>query len=194
MATISNSGDLTSPRKIAALATCVAVICVAAILWQVYKEKAIHRRFAEDAARSRASTAKGDAIAQFNLGKIYAHGQGVPRDYAEAARWYRKAADQGDAHAQYALGFMYYNGQAVPQDDAEAVRWYAKIAASCFASAQARPLQRWISILVLVLALPVLAVPKRRGGPPRCLRHCFPRPWRQRSLTHYFSPTPPWHC
>jgi predicted alpha/beta-hydrolase family hydrolase len=236
MATISNSGDLTSPRKIAALATCVAVICVAAILWQVYKEKAIHRRFAEDAARSRASTAKGDAIAQFNLGKIYAHGQGVPRDYAEAVRWYRKAADQGDAgaqyalgfmyrkgqgvpqdsaetarwyrkaagqgdaHAQYALGHMYHNGQGVPQDsaeairwcrkaadqgdanaqyalgftyhkgqvpqdDAEALRWYAKIAASCFAKTQERPLQRWISILVLVLVLPVLAVPKRRWGP-----------------------------
>ena len=53
----------------------------------------------------------------------------------------------------------------MPQDDAEAVRWYAKIVASCFASTQASPLQRWTSILVLVLVLPVLAVPKRRWGP-----------------------------
>jgi TPR repeat protein len=114
MATISNSGDLTSPRKIAALATCVAVICVAAILWQVYKEKAIHIRLAEDARMSRSSAEKGDAKAQFNLGKIYFHGQGVPQDYAEAVRWYRKAADQGYANAQYALGFMYHKGQGVP--------------------------------------------------------------------------------
>src|ERR1035438_518640 len=124
---------------------------------------------------------------------MYHNGQGVPQDSAEAIRWCRKAADQGDANAQYALGFTYHKGQ-VPQDDAEALRWYAKIAASCFAKTQERPLQRWISILVLVLVLPVLAVPKRRGGPPRCLRHCFPRPWRQRSLTHYFSPTRPRHC
>ena len=201
MAPTSNSVEMTSPRKIAALATCVVVICLAAILWQVHKERAIHRRFAEDATRSRASAEQGDAKSQFKLGKIYSLGKGVPRDYAEAVRWYRKAADQGDAHAQYALGFMYYNGQGVPHDDAEAVRWYrkaadqgdanaqyalgfmyhkgqgvpqnyaealrwyTKIAASCFASTQARPLQRWTSILVLVLALPVAAVPKRRWGP-----------------------------
>jgi hypothetical protein len=89
----------------------------------------------------------------------------VPQDNAEAVRWYRKAADQGYANAQYALGFTYHKGQGVPQDDAEAVRWYAKIVASCFASTQASPLQRWTSILVLVLVLPVLAVPKRRWGP-----------------------------
>ncbi len=237
MAPTSNSVEMTSPRKIAALATCVVVICLAAILWQVHKERAIHRRFAEDATRSRASAEQGDAKSQFKLGKIYSLGKGVPRDYAEAVRWYRKAADQGDAHAQYALGFMYYNGQGVPRDYAEAVRWfrnaadqgyataqyslglmyrnglgvphddaeavrwyrkaadqgdanaqyalgfmyhkgqgvpqnyaealrwYTKIAASCFASTQARPLQRWTSILVLVLALPVAAVPKRRWGP-----------------------------
>ncbi len=165
MAPTSNSVEMTSPRKIAALATCVVVICLAAILWQVHKERAIHRRFAEDATRSRASAEQGDAKSQFKLGKIYSLGKGVPRDYAEAVRWYRKAADQGDANAQYALGFMYHKGQGVPQNYAEALRWYTKIAASCFASTQARPLQRWTSILVLVLALPVAAVPKRRWGP-----------------------------
>ena len=128
MAPTSNSVEMTSPRKIAALATCVVVICLAAILWQVHKERAIHRRFAEDATRSRASAEQGDAKSQFKLGKIYSLGKGVPRDYAEAVRWYRKAADQGDAHAQYALGFMYYNGQGVPRDYAEAVRWFRKAA------------------------------------------------------------------
>ena len=156
--------------------------------------KGVPQDYAQALAWYRKAVDQNLSTGQYNLGFMYEDGEGVTKDYAQALLLYRKAADQGDAHAQYALGFMYYNGQAVPQDDAEAVRWYAKIAASCFASAQARPLQRWISILVLVLALPVLAVPKRRGGPPRCLRHCFPRPWRQRSLTHYFSPTPPWHC
>ncbi len=65
---------------------------------------------------------QGNALAQLNLGSMYAAGQGVPQDDAEAARWYRKAAEQGDASAQYNLALMYYNGQGVPQDYAEAVK------------------------------------------------------------------------
>ena len=30
---------------------------------------------------------KGEAWAQFNLGVIYANGQGVPQDYVEAVKW-----------------------------------------------------------------------------------------------------------
>ena len=47
---------------------------------------------------------QGDATAQYDLGLMYAKGQGVPQDYAEAVKWFRKAADQGDASAQYNLG------------------------------------------------------------------------------------------
>ena len=49
----------------------------------------------------------GDAGAQYNLGFMYDHGQGVPQDYAEAVRWYRLAAGQGNADAQFNLGLMY---------------------------------------------------------------------------------------
>ena len=45
----------------------------------------------------------GDAVAEFNLGVIYADGQGVPQDNAEAVKWYRLAAEQGNARAQYNL-------------------------------------------------------------------------------------------
>jgi len=79
---------------------------------------------------------QGDALAQFNLGAMYADGQGVPKDYAEAVRWYRKAAEQGDASAQNNLGLMYADGQGVPKDYAEAVRWYRKAAEQGDASAQ----------------------------------------------------------
>ena len=30
---------------------------------------------------------QGDSTAQFNLGWMYHHGEGVPQDYTEAARW-----------------------------------------------------------------------------------------------------------
>jgi TPR repeat protein len=72
---------------------------------------------------------QGDADAQFNLGLMYANGQGVPQDYKTAVKWYRLAAEQGFADAQYNLGLMYYNGQGVPQDYVRAHMWY-NIAAS----------------------------------------------------------------
>ena len=37
---------------------------------------------------------QGVAAAQFNLGYMYAKGQGMTQDDAEAVAWYRKAADQ----------------------------------------------------------------------------------------------------
>jgi len=50
---------------------------------------------------------KGEAWAQFNLGVIYANGQGVPQDYVEAIKWYRLAAAQGNVNARYNLGVIY---------------------------------------------------------------------------------------
>lgn len=34
---------------------------------------------------------EGNAIAQNNLGGIYAHGKGVAQSYSEAVKWYKKA-------------------------------------------------------------------------------------------------------
>lgn len=47
---------------------------------------------------------QGDALAQSQLGFMYAMGQGVFRNYAEAAKWYRKAAEQGHSEAIQWLG------------------------------------------------------------------------------------------
>ena len=59
---------------------------------------------------------QGDATAQFNLGYIYARGQGMPQDYTQAVQWYQRAAEQGDAHAQTMLGVLYAKRKGVPQD------------------------------------------------------------------------------
>ena len=72
----------------------------------------------------RARAEEGEAIAQYNLGVMYADGRGVPQDDAEAVRWWRLAAERGLAVAQYFLGAMYANGDGVPEDDTEAVRWF----------------------------------------------------------------------
>ena len=59
----------------------------------------------------------------FNIGVMYAEGQGVPQSDQEALRWYRLAAAQGDSQAQYNLGSMYGNGQGVPPDYVRAHMW-----------------------------------------------------------------------
>ena len=76
-----------------------------------------------DEADLRARAEQGDAVAQFNLGGMYANGTGVPQDEAEAVRWFRLAADLGYAQAQFNLGVMYANGRGVPQDDETAHVW-----------------------------------------------------------------------
>lgn len=43
---------------------------------------------------------QGVAIAQRNLGALYANGQGVTKNDVEALKWYSLAAEQGNAQAQ----------------------------------------------------------------------------------------------
>jgi len=62
----------------------------------------------------------GNSGAQFNLGTLYATGQGTAQDYEQAVYWYQKAAEQGNTNAQYNLGNLYYNGEGVEQDYAKA--------------------------------------------------------------------------
>jgi TPR repeat protein len=66
----------------------------------------------------------GDAEAQYNIGRMYAYGRGLPQDYAKALDWYRKSAVQGHLWAINNIGRLYQNGQGVTQDDAAAAQWY----------------------------------------------------------------------
>ena len=90
----------------------------------------------EQIAEYRAAADKGEAWAQYNLGIMYANGEGVPEDDATAVKWYTKAAEHGFAQAQYNLGVMYEDGHGVPENDATAVKWYTKAAEQGVASAQ----------------------------------------------------------
>ena len=84
----------------------------------------------------RIAAEKGDAHAQFRLGKLYDEGWGVRLDYLNAIRYYRLAADQGEARAQCNLGCMYEDGRGVRQDYQEAARYYRLAADQGNASAQ----------------------------------------------------------
>jgi hypothetical protein len=78
---------------------------------------------------TRRKAAKGDPIAQFELGTMYANGVGIPKDDAEAVIWFRRAAEHGNADARYTLALRYDNGQGVEKDGSQALDWYQKAAA-----------------------------------------------------------------
>jgi TPR repeat protein len=63
--------------------------------------------YGEAAKWYRRAAGRGNAAAQFHLGLLYEHGQGVPQDYWEAAKWYLAAAEQGNFPARYGLGLLY---------------------------------------------------------------------------------------
>ena len=78
----------------------------------------------------------GLAEAQFELGRLYVLGEGVPLDLAAAATWFRLAADQGMAEAQFELGRLYALGEGVPPDINEAAAWFRLAADQGLAEAQ----------------------------------------------------------
>ena len=109
------------------VALVLSIVCLAAPAWADFKagENAYHRGDYATALREWQPLAKrGHAAAQYNLGLLYANGQGVSKDDAQAQQWYEKAAAQGHADAQVNLGILYDYGRGVAQDYKKAVYWY----------------------------------------------------------------------
>lgn len=64
--------------------------------------------------------------AQFGLGWLHEHGEGMAKDLAAALRWYRSAAEQGHPLACDKVGHFYDRGLVVAADRAEAIRWFKR--------------------------------------------------------------------
>jgi TPR repeat protein len=96
-------------RAIAVLITATALLA---------QQKPLRERLLESAL-------KGDAEAQFELGKNYETGRiGLPKDFAQAEHWYRESANQGDPYAEASLGLLYQFGKGVRADSVQALMWY----------------------------------------------------------------------
>ncbi|MDU8946329.1 tetratricopeptide repeat protein [Ovoidimarina sediminis] len=91
---------------------------------------------ADNLPSTRRSAESGSTSAQYQLGRWYSLGRGVPKDNTEAAHWYRLAAEQGHVQAQTRLAELYYRGEGVPQNNQEAVRLLRLAAEEDFAPAQ----------------------------------------------------------
>ena len=118
LASDTESARLTPTDKIlGAFRTTIAVIVVAGLAGALMLAQG-------DFEAVREAAEQGDATAQFNLGVMYAKGEGVPRDDTEAVRWYRGAAVQDHADAQLFLGGMYAAGRGVLKDSVVAHMWF----------------------------------------------------------------------
>lgn len=84
----------------------------------------------------RAAAEQGDLYAEYNLGMMYAFGQGVAKDEELAVGWYRRAAERGFAPAQHSLGQAYEEVAGVWRNEALAVDWYRKAAEQGYGKAQ----------------------------------------------------------
>lgn len=71
---------------------------------------------------------QGDMSAQYALGFLYKHGDGVKKDAVQAARWFEKSASQGHDVAQLNLGFMYLTGEGRARNYMQAVMWFHEAA------------------------------------------------------------------
>jgi TPR repeat protein len=110
-------------RRIVAvvLAACMSIM-VAFCQQPATPQKPLRERLLERAL-------KGDADAQFDLGKNYETGRiGLPKDFSQAQYWYRKAADQGDPFAEASLGILFNFGKGVERDYVQAYNWYERAA------------------------------------------------------------------
>ena len=89
----------------------------------------------EEAAALLPKAESGDAVAQFNLARQYALGEGMAINREKFIHWCRIAADQGLPEAQFTLGCCYRRGLVVPQDEVSGRRLLEAAAAAGFAPA-----------------------------------------------------------
>ncbi len=76
----------------------------------------------------RALAEKGDSVAQYRLGAMYAEGKGVVPDDATAMMWFQRSANLGNADAQYNVGASYAEGTGVAKNIDEAAKWFRRAA------------------------------------------------------------------
>ncbi len=64
-----------------------------------------------------------DPDAQYELARLYLHGNGAPFDPRLAARWFGLAANKGQYQAQAMLGAMLFKGDQIPRQAARGLMW-----------------------------------------------------------------------
>ena len=99
------------------------------VVWyQKATEQIVARNLTEAAEWYRKAAEQGHARAQYNLGKLYYEGEGVPKDRVEGSKWVLMAAEQGLADAQFRIGYDIMRFKPVigiPSAEYKPEKWYA---------------------------------------------------------------------
>ncbi len=66
---------------------------------------------------------QGNAIAQYELARLYRHGRGIDQDLSRAYQYTQRSADQNLSHAQYQIALYYLEGQQVSKNETLALFW-----------------------------------------------------------------------
>lgn len=67
-----------------------------------------------------------NADAQYQLGRLFQNGDGVPKNLRESYKWFLEAAGRGHCDAMYQLGLCYQFGHGITKDIEKAASLYAK--------------------------------------------------------------------
>ena len=78
----------------------------------------------EDVRELQSEAEHDNPEAQFQLGKLYEHGDGVIRDYDEAEKWYARAAENGHMEAQRCMGMNCLEATLGRRDMTAAEKWF----------------------------------------------------------------------
>lgn len=78
----------------------------------------------------------GDALAMYEVGRMYERGRGIDQDMSKAAEWYKKASDKGQQEARARLGILYLEGLGVERNVNKAAELLLSAAKAGVSSAQ----------------------------------------------------------
>lgn len=115
---------VTGAALIAVLLGCEGVSGSSSAQFDIGMKALTEGNYAEAYCRWKPLAERGYAEAQYNLGWLYANGNGLAVDIERALAWWIAAARQGHADAQFAVGLAYTTGEGMKKDLNEAVSWY----------------------------------------------------------------------
>jgi TPR repeat protein len=129
-------GDPAAARLLIAQAAEAGVPEAQANLAGFLLEGGLFEKNQEEAARwCQRAAERGNAWAEYLLGRLYATGRGVKQDYSQAEIWLRRAVGHGSLDAYADLAAMYWDGKGLKQNVSEAFALYRVAAEKSFAPA-----------------------------------------------------------
>ena len=116
-------GNMNSYQRLAALVLLVLTFGTTALAddrFETARAAANKGRFKEARVIWEELSAAGNVEATYNLGRMYARGDGVPRDFGRARDYFEEASDAGHVEATARLGAMYLHGDGVRKNQSRA--------------------------------------------------------------------------